>query len=134
MWSFDENKTANITSWLLELFCCLFVCLKCRTNTCHRQNPWILLDVCHKNTIGSNFNSKVELVENLVSFPFEVPFSLNSTLFFGLNMLKVLMKSHIKLFKIEPSTKRGRRLQSIDSGIARDGKKIFNPNWWNAKN
>ena len=63
-----------------------------------------------------------------MSFPFEVPFSLNSTLFFGLNMLKVLMKSHIKLFKIESSTKRGRHLQSIDSGIARDGKKIFNPN------
>ena len=34
------------------------------------------------------------------------------------------MKSHIKLFKIEPSTKRGRHLQSIDSGIARDGKKF----------
>ena len=27
------------------------------------------------------------------------------------------MKSHIKLFKIESSTKRGRHLQSIESGL-----------------
>ena len=43
-------------------------------------------------------------------------------------MLKVVMKSRNKIFTIEPSAKRGRRLQSIDGGIARDGKTIFNPN------
>ena len=32
-----------------------------------------------------------------------MPFSLNSTLIFGLSILKVLMKSRVKLFTIEPS-------------------------------
>ena len=63
--SFDENKTANVTWWLLELFCGLFVCFVWSgvlITLCHKQNPWILLYVCHKNTIGSYLNIKTQLV------------------------------------------------------------------------
>ena len=38
---------------------------------CHRKNPKVLLLVRRKNTIGSNFNSKLQMVLNLVHF--EVP-------------------------------------------------------------
>ena len=69
------------------------VCLKGLTNYSLPRAKFILS--VKRILKALEFNSKIQLVQNLVFFPFEVPFSLNNKPIFGLNTLKALKKNKV---------------------------------------